>query len=107
MSETTETKEVTGMTEAEQVSAARRNTRGLFVGVASTGDSIKARWRSEGKGFSLKAFARKLAKEDDSMAKDWLAHKLGSLNLKRSDKNLAEASLAAQATKNAKTKTKK
>lgn len=55
---------------------------------------------------SLKAFARKLAKEGDPVAKSWLANKLGASNQKRSDKNATEAKLIGAATKTAKRKKK-
>lgn len=55
---------------------------------------------------SLKAFARALAKDGDQVAKDWLAHKRGSLNQKRSDANVKAAKEAAFATHAAKRKKK-
>lgn len=55
---------------------------------------------------SLKEFARKLAKDGDQVAKDWLDHKLGSLDLKRNEKNVARVALESSATKMAKRKKK-
>lgn len=56
---------------------------------------------------TLKQFARHLAKDGDQVAKDWFAHKRGSMNAKRSDANIKAAKEAASATKAAKRKTKK
>lgn len=36
---------------------------------------VKNRWQSEGKGLSLKEFARKLIKSGDKVMKDWLGRK--------------------------------
>jgi hypothetical protein len=55
---------------------------------------------------SLKAFARALLKEGDPLAKEWFAHKRGSLNAKRSDANIKAALEARNATKVAKRKKK-
>lgn len=86
----------------EKVSADQRGPRGE-VGVATAALTIKNRWHQrEGKKVSLKAFARKLAAEGDQVAKDWLAHKAGSLNQKRSEKNVARVALEKAATKLAK-----
>ena len=52
---------------------------------------------------SLKQFARSLGSQE---AKDWFAHKKGSLNAKRSDANIKAASEAASATKMQKRKKK-
>lgn len=56
---------------------------------------------------SLKEFARQLAKDGNQLAKDWLARKLGSMNQKRNEKNVARISLEKQATKAARHKGKK
>jgi len=56
---------------------------------------------------SLKQFARRLAKEGDVVAKEWLQNKLGAKDAKRSDTNIAAAKAAASATKSAKKSTKK
>lgn len=53
---------------------------------------------------SLKRFARELAKSGNQTAKDWFAHKTGSLNEERSEKNRTRISLEKQATKTAKRK---
>lgn len=55
---------------------------------------------------SLKAFARALAKDGDQIAKDWFAHKRGSMNQKRSDANVKASMEARTATKAAKRKKK-
>lgn len=76
------------------------------VGVATTSRLLKKRWHAEfGKGtavLSLKQFARKLAASGDKMAKDWFAHKKGSLNQARSDANKTRATLERKATRDAK-----
>jgi hypothetical protein len=97
------------------------------VGTATAGLTIKQKWREahfsrvdagdkhnpkkriyvRNPGSpSLKEFARSLKKEGDQVAKDWLAHKRGSLNQKRSDANVKAASDARIATKAAKRKKK-
>ena len=53
---------------------------------------------------SLKRYARDLAKSGDTVAKDWFAHKSGSLNAERTDANKTRISLEKQATKTAKRK---
>jgi hypothetical protein len=62
---------------------------------------LKARWRKEGRGMSLKKFARKLVSEGDQLAKDWLEVKSGALNDSRSDKNKQRISAEKQASKQA------
>lgn len=82
-----------------------RGDRGV-VGTATAGLTIKQRWGAEGRGLSLKSFARKLAKDGDQIAKDWFAHKRGSMNQKRTDKNIADAKAAGLATKTERRKKK-
>lgn len=53
---------------------------------------------------SLKRYARDLAKSGDANAKDWFAHKTGSLNENRSEKNRSRISLESQASKAARRK---
>ena len=79
------------------------------VGKGSTSKTLKKLWHAAttGKHLSLKDFARKLADEGEQVAKDWFAHKHGSLNKKRSEANVARVSLERAATKAAKRKTKK
>ena len=55
---------------------------------------------------SLKEFARKLAKDGDGLAKEWLNHKSGSLNQPRSDANVKAAREACAASKLARRKSK-
>lgn len=97
------------------------------VGTATTSDAIKHLWREThfkrvdaNDRFnprkklwvpnrdcpSLKDFARSLLADETNgkLAKDWLAHKHGSLNKSRSEKNVARISLEKQATKAAKRK---
>lgn len=97
------------------------------LGVATAGLTIKQRWREahfsrvnagdkhnpnkrifvRNPGSpSLKAFAKALAKDGDQVAKDWFAHKGGSMNQKRSDANAKAAMEARTATKAAKRKKK-
>lgn len=57
-----------------------------------------------GQKVSLKKFARELLKSGNQVAKDWFAHKRGSLNASRSEKNQSRISLEKQATKAAKRK---
>lgn len=47
----------------------------------------------------LKSFVRKLVSEGDGMAKEWLNHKNGSLNLPRSEANIKAAREARAASK--------
>lgn len=56
---------------------------------------------------SLKQFAKTLVQDGDQVAKDWFAHKAGSLNQARSDANIKAARECAAATKAAKRKAKK
>lgn len=53
---------------------------------------------------SLKRFARDLAKSGNDVAKDWFAHKAGSLNTERTDANKTRISLEKQKTREAKRK---
>lgn len=53
---------------------------------------------------SLKRYARELAKSGDVNAKDWFAHKSGSLNAERTDANKTRISLEKQKTREAKRK---
>lgn len=57
-------------------------------------------------GPSLKTFARSLVKDGNQIAKDWFAHKHGSLDQKRSEKNAMDAKAAASATKQERRKKK-
>jgi hypothetical protein len=99
------------------------------VGTPSTAQQIKLKWHQahfDNSGFiilsdgrhrhywkpknsnhpSLKQFARELVSQGDSLAKDWMDHKAGSLNETRSDKNIKRVSEERIATKNAKRKKK-
>lgn len=53
---------------------------------------------------SLKKYARDLAKSGDANAKDWFAHKKGSLNEGRADKNIVRISAEKTASKAARRK---
>jgi hypothetical protein len=84
-------------------------TRG-DVGKASTSSKLKKLWvdaKKAGAHLSLKAFARKLKAEGDSLAEDWFSHKLGALNETRSNKNQARVQLERSATKSSRSKLKK
>lgn len=81
----------------EQVQEKARGDKGE-VGKATAGLTIKQRWAKEGRGLSLRGFARKLGKEDP-LVKEWFEHKGGSLNKTRSDANQGMAKLCASATK--------
>lgn len=96
------------MSSEENVKQDNQQLRGQKgeVGKATAGGSIKARHRAEGRGLSLKVFARKLAKDGDEVAEQWFANKLGAANQSRSDKNIAAASASSTATKAAKRKKK-
>jgi hypothetical protein len=84
------------------------NTRGNRgnVGESSCGDRIKARHSTEGKGLSLKAFARTLVKSGDQDAKDWFDSKAGAANVSRSEKNKTRIHLEKSATKMSRSKKK-
>lgn len=74
------------------------------IGTGTPGRTMKRRHYAEtkGKGISLKAFAKKLAKDGDETAKQWFLNKKGAANMKRSDANIKAAFEAAAATKLAK-----
>ena len=55
---------------------------------------------------SLKRFARLLVGDVSELAKDWLSHKAGSLNAKRTDANIKLAMETGNATKMQKRKKK-
>lgn len=76
------------------------------VGQPSAGKEIKSRWQREGKGKSLRQFARGLIAAGDKTAQDWFDQKKGALNEKRTDKNQARINLEKQASKSARKKTK-
>lgn len=42
---------------------------------SGVGLQLKTRWHKEGKGLSLKQFARKLVAEGDTVAKSWFDNK--------------------------------
>ena len=66
--------------------------------------AFKKRWKTEGKGTSLKRFARFL--KDDPQAQTWFLNKKGACNQERKPENLTKARLEAQATKSARKKSK-
>lgn len=59
----------------------------------------KKHWVKNEGAPSLKQFARKLLGSGDPNVKDWFARKNGSMDDKRTDKNIADARAAAAATK--------
>lgn len=74
------------------------------VGTATPGQQLKTRWHKEGRGLSLKQFARKLAAAGDKVAETWFEMKKGLHNQERSEKNINIAKASALATKNARRK---
>lgn len=76
------------------------------VGNGSPSSKIKLLWRSEGKGFSLKQFARKLLQSKSQIAVDWFNAKNGEGYLERSEANRTLAKLCATATRQEKRKPK-
>lgn len=110
------------MSEEKQEKQSVQEVRGERgeLGVATASLTIKQRWHEEHFNLvdtsdkshphrrsyvrkpgavSLKAFARKLAKDGDANAKEWLGNKLGAKNQKRSDANVKLAQLCASASK--------
>jgi len=83
-----------------------RNSNGQ-VGEGTPSKRLKGRWHKEGKGKSLRQFARNLMKAGDKDATDWFAAKAGAMNLSRSDKNKQLAAATKAATKMSRTKGKK
>lgn len=71
------------------------------VGTGTVGHTLKTRWHKEGRGFSLKQFARKLLAEGDQLAQDWFDRKRGLSNQDRSDKNKQRIAAEKQASKTA------
>lgn len=74
------------------------------VGTGTSGQQLKARWHKEGKGLSLKQFARKLVAAGDKLAQDWFDHKKGILNQGRTDTKRAKIAAEKQASKAARRK---
>lgn len=93
------------MSENENKSNANQKRRtGAEPKVSMT---LKRLWKQEGKGMSLKAFARARKKEGDAIAKRWFENRQGKHDQKRSDKNAGLAKLCSEATKNSRKKTGK
>lgn len=63
------------------------------------GNPSKRVWVKKPNAPSLKQYARGLAVKGDPNAKDWLDHKKGSMNAKRTEANIATAKAAGAATK--------
>ena len=74
------------------------------VGTGTAGQQLKSRWHKEGKGLSLKQFARKLVAEGDKTAQDWFEHKKGILNQGRTDAKRSKIAAEKQASKAARRK---
>ncbi|NBW58606.1 hypothetical protein EBR43_12695 [bacterium] len=74
------------------------------VGKSTVGLQLKNRWRKEGRGFSLKQFARKLIAEGDSLAQEWLDLKKGLADQERSAANKQRVAAEKQASKSSKRK---
>jgi hypothetical protein len=83
-----------------------RGSRGN-VGEASPGLAMRQLWHAANSGESLKAFARRLVKEGNTIARSWLENKKGKLNAKRNDKNIQRVSAERTATKASKRKSGK
>jgi hypothetical protein len=81
-----------------------KNSRGE-VGPGTPATKVKALWRAEGKGMSLKKFARSIVK-DNADAKRWLENKTGKHDTAPKEANVALAKVIAAATKAAKRKKK-
>ena len=114
-------------TKIEEPQAPQRGERGN-VGTPTAAQTIKQLWHSahfkkvsieNDKGDhirfdlvqntgapSLKRFARLLVGDVSELAKDWLSHKAGSLNAKRTDANIKLAMETGNATKMQKRKKK-
>lgn len=91
------------VSEAQKV----RGPRGV-VGKATAGLTIKQLWEQDGDSRgSLRQFARELARGGNTTAKEWFAHKKGSLNAKRTAANEVAARAAAAATHTERRKPKK
>ena len=73
---------------------------------------IKKMWRENNQKLhykdqlSLKEYAKLLLSQGEKIAKDWFAHKKGSLNFPRTPDKLRKIMLEKQATKSAKRKSK-
>lgn len=96
------------MSEENLVVVKQERTKGNRgdVGIATAGLTIKQMWRGSKTRLRLRAFARDLVKQKNQVAIDWFAHKSGSLNQNRSDKNVARVLIERQATKAAHRKSK-
>lgn len=101
---------------------------GSSIGEFTTSDQLKLRWHQtffdrvmdvmpdgrhrtywtpkKGGYPSLKQYAKELVSKKDELAKNWFAHKGGSLNQERSDKNKARILQEKQASKAARRKKK-
>ena len=88
----------------EQAPQKPSNTRGI-LGPGSNGKRLKELHRSDGKGQSLKAFMKSLAKDNPDV-KVWFDSKRGKLNKKRSEANISMARLCATASRSARKKKK-
>lgn len=67
--------------------------RGI-VGQGKTSTNLKRKHQKSGENISLKAFAK-----TQPEGRDWLKHKAGSLNKKRSEDNVKRVALEAAATR--------
>jgi hypothetical protein len=73
----------------------------------SVSRSIKALHAKSDNSLSLKEFARRLARDDSDLAKNWFANKLGACDASRSESNKVRVAAERSATKSAKRKSKK
>jgi hypothetical protein len=68
----------------------------------SVSKTLKALHAKEGKGLSLKEFARRLERAGNELAKDWFANKSGIANDARDKKSIDRIAAEKAATKSAK-----
>jgi len=93
-------------TRTHEVSTPIKGGRGE-LGVATAKLTVWQLWKAANSHLSLKAFARQLVKDGNTIAQDWFANKRGVKNAARSDKNLQRIAAERQATKASKRKTGK
>ncbi len=128
MADENKTEKTDKKTKAEKAAEAEQSARGERgeVGIATAALTIRKMWHEAhfdhkdannkgnfrkrvwvpkpGPRVSLKKFARELLKAGNQVAKDWFAHKRGSMNAQRSEKNTGRISLEKQASKAARRK---
>jgi len=73
----------------------------------SVSRTIKSLHAKNGSGLSLKEFVRRLVREGNDLAQNWLDNKAGVCNASRSESNKTRVAAERAATKSAKRKSKK